>query len=134
MADTFTSSLVGKTNPSPYNQAIILSQIMIDNAFYNMWLLADDDSPLRKFKKKLKGSDESIDVKLAAPTIQLQVTTIDPQLYFMLNIKSGSVTLYASDDDDDDTTDTWDTTDWVVAFSVKIGTVAMSITYTDVIL
>jgi len=55
------------------------------------------------------------------PTIQLQVTTVDPQLYVLLRFKSGTLKLYVSEDDDDDTTNTWDTTGWVFAFSVKIG-------------
>ncbi|KAL1967188.1 hypothetical protein VTN77DRAFT_3479 [Rasamsonia byssochlamydoides] len=119
MSAAFTSSFVNKTNPDPYQQIIVLSQAMINDAFKNMWLIADDDSPIRHFKRKTRSG--SIDVTLGQPRVQLQVTTVDPQLYFMLSMTSGSLHLYVSDDPEDDSTKDWEIDNWVFAFSVKIA-------------
>jgi hypothetical protein len=119
MSTSFNSSFVNKTNPSPYGQIIVLSQGMINRAFKQMWKLADDDSPLKTFTKNLR--DGSMDVKLKAPSVHIHVTTPDPLLYFLMSMKSGSLTLYTSEDADDNTTKTWDVTDWIFAFSVTIA-------------
>jgi hypothetical protein len=131
MAAAYTQSLIGKTNPSPYGQAVFLSQTMINAALANMWSLAGDSSPLKTFKRRIRGCG-TIDVKLKEPVVQLQATTVDPQLYLLLSFKSGTLELYTSDDNDvedgdegdgeDDATKTWDTKDWVFGFSVKIST------------
>ncbi|KAI1143197.1 hypothetical protein F5Y05DRAFT_367832 [Hypoxylon sp. FL0543] len=122
MSDAFTRSLVEKTNPDPYNQVIFLSQEMINKAFHNMWALTPKKNPppLREFKKSYRTGD--IDIKLDPPTINLMVTTKqDPQLYFMLNMKSGSIKTYVSSDPDDDTKKKFDVTGWKFGFAVKLA-------------
>ncbi|OTA84420.1 hypothetical protein M434DRAFT_400466 [Hypoxylon sp. CO27-5] len=122
MSDAFTRSLVQRTNPSPYDQVIFLSQEMINKAFHNMWALTPkrNPPPLREFKKSYRTGD--IDIKLDPPTIKLMVTTKqDPQLYFMLNMKSGTIATYVSSDPDDDTKKTFDVTGWKFGFAVKLA-------------
>lgn len=120
MSSAFTNSLINGTNPNPYEQILVLSQKMINDAFYNMWVIADDDTPLHRFETSTRGGD-TIDVEeLGAPSVQLQVTTVDPQLYFLLPLTSGSMKLYTSSDPTDDTHVDIDIEDWVCAFSVKI--------------
>ncbi|KAI0148181.1 hypothetical protein F4776DRAFT_606501 [Hypoxylon sp. NC0597] len=122
MSDAFTRSLVQRTNPSPYDQVIFLSQEMINKAFHNMWALTlkRNPSPLREFKKSYRTGD--IDIKLDAPTIKLMVTTRqDPQLYFMLNMKSGTIATYVSSNPDDDTKKKFDVTGWKFGFAVKLA-------------
>ena len=122
----FTASLIGKTNPSPYDQVIFLSQDMINKAFRNMWLRSKPKKnqpapPLWAFSKTIHG--ESVDIQLSAPTVKLMVTTRqDPQLYFMMNMKSGTIKCYISSDSDD--TKTFDVTGWTFGFQVKIGKLA----------
>jgi hypothetical protein len=122
MPDAFASSLIGKTDPSPYGQAIFLSQSMINKSFHNMWALTPkrDPPPLREFKKNsLLGK---INITLNAPTVKLMTTTKqDPQLFFMLNIKSGTITINTGDDPDDLKPKDFDATDWTFGFAVKIG-------------
>ena len=120
MSDTYIASLVGRTNPEPYKQIIVLCQKMINNAFNNMWLLADDDSPLSHFEYKNRSS-EYMKTDLGAPEIQLQVTTEDPQLYYLLKMSSGSLKIFTSDDPNDPSAIDWTIKDWIFAFSVKIG-------------
>ncbi|KAI0841843.1 hypothetical protein F5Y06DRAFT_258375 [Hypoxylon sp. FL0890] len=122
MSDAFTRSLIGKTDPSPYDQVIFLSQEMINKAFHNMWALTPKKNPppLREFKKSYRTGD--IDIKLDPPTINLMVTTKqDPQLYFMLNMKSGTIETYVSSDPADDTKKKFDVTGWKFGFSVKLA-------------
>jgi hypothetical protein len=119
MSSAFTNSFINGTNPTPYEQILVLSQKMINDAFNNMWVIADDDSPLHHFKTSTRGGDK-IDTDLGPPSVQLQVTTVDPQLYFLLPLTSGSMTHYLSNDPDDDTHVDIDIENWVCAFSVKI--------------
>lgn len=125
MSSPFLQSQVNKTNPDPYQQIVVLSQATINDTLYNMWLLAPDDSPLLAFKEKIRGAG-SIDTKLAAPKISLQVTTADPQLYYLLEFESGTLELYVSNDDDDDTKKSFDVSGWVFAFAVKICKMLLS--------
>lgn len=120
MSSGYEWSLINQTDPSPYAQVIVLAQSMINDAFQNMWILADDDSPMKHFKKASRGGD-SLDVYLGAPNVSLQVTTRDPELYYYLVMNSGKVKLYLSDDPDDDSNVEWPVNNWVFAFSVKIS-------------
>jgi hypothetical protein len=121
MPDAFTSSLIGKTDPSPYGQAIFLSQSMINKSFHNMWALTPkrDPPPLREFEQDTMTG--SIKITLNAPTVKLMTTTKqDPHLFFMLNIKSGTITVYTGTIKDPKPKD-FDTTGWAFGFAVKIG-------------
>lgn len=121
MSAAYTLSLIEKTNPEPYEQIIVLCQKMINEAFHNMWILADDDSPLTHFKYQTR-SGEYIKTDLGPPKVQLQVTTQDPQLYYLLAMNKGSLKIYTTDDPDNPADIEWLIKDWVFAFSVKIGT------------
>jgi hypothetical protein len=120
MGDAFTTSLVEKTNPNPYHQLIVLSQYMINNAFFNMWAISDPASPIRSCDMKIRGGG-SLKGDLAAPMISLNVTSLDPQLYYLLCFQSGKLDLYVSEDPDDDTMKHWDVSKWVLAFPVSIA-------------
>ena len=120
MSAAYISSLIEKTNPEPYEQIIVLCQKMINEAFNNMWMLADDDSPLSHFKYKNRAG-EYIDTDLGPPKVQLVVTTDDPQLYYLLAMSQGSLKIYTTDDADDPADIEWTIDGWIFAFSVKIG-------------
>ena len=120
MSAAYVSSLIEKTNPEPYEQIIVLCQKMINEAFNNMWMLADDDSPLSHFNYKNRAG-EYIDTDLGPPKVQLVVTTDDPQLYYLLAMSKGSLKIYTTDDPDDPADIEWAIDSWVFAFSVKIG-------------
>ena len=59
--------------------------------------------------------------QLNAPSIQLHVTTLFPQLYFYLNFSSGTMSLYESTDPNDNTMKHFDMTGWVFVFPVSLG-------------
>jgi len=87
-----------------------------------MWELAqldDEDSPLKHFKEKFRSGDY-LETDIGVPSVQLQVTTKDPMLYFMLRMTSGKLWLYLTNDPDDDSHIEWPVNDWVFAFSVTI--------------
>ena len=121
MSAAYIKSLIEKTNPEPYEQIIVLSQKMINAAFHNMWILADDKSPLRHVNQKNR-AQEFIETDLGPPKVQLQVTTDDPELYYLLKMTKGSLKIYTTNDPNDQTAIEWQIKDWVFAFSVKIGT------------
>ncbi|KAI1331438.1 hypothetical protein F5Y16DRAFT_359973 [Xylariaceae sp. FL0255] len=121
MPDAFTRSLIGNTDPSPYGQAIFLSQNVINKSFHNMWALTPkrDPPPLREFQADTMNG--SIDIVLDAPTVKLMTTTNqDPQLFFILNIKSGTITVYTGTIKHYQSKD-FDTTGWTFGFAVKIA-------------
>lgn len=116
-------SYINSTDPNPFDQIIVVTQKVINASFENMWELAqvdDADSPLKHFEESMRGGDY-LKVDIGAPSVQLQTTTSDPMLYFMLKMTSGSVLLYLTNDSNNDSHVTWDVNDWVFAFSVKIG-------------
>lgn len=115
-------NIFSSTDPSPYDQVIILSQKTINDSFKNMWELAqlDDDSPLKHFKIKIRGGS-FLEVDIGQPSVELCVTVSDPMLYFKLKMASGKLKLYLSDDDEDESAVEWDVKNWVFAFSVTIG-------------
>ncbi|KAK6526112.1 hypothetical protein TWF281_011149 [Arthrobotrys megalospora] len=111
------------TNPYPYDQLVVLSQSLINDSFHNMHLLADDSDPIKRFHYgKQNDEHDHVNVQLAAPTIQLQATKNFPQLYFIMNMISGTLHLDVSSEDDDDSIwKDYDTTGWVFAFPVNIA-------------
>ncbi|KAL5592277.1 hypothetical protein FOBRF1_013303 [Fusarium oxysporum] len=115
-------SYISSTDPNPFHQLIVLSQKTINDAFKNMWSLAqlDDESPLTHFKEKLRSGDY-LDTDIGIPSVQLQVTTKDPMLYFMLRMTSGTLFLYLTEDPDNDSHIEWPINDWVFAFSVTLA-------------
>lgn len=121
MSDAFTSSFVNRTNPSPYHQALVLSQAMINNAFENMWFVAEEDSNLHNVNMSIRGAG-NLRAKILAPKIAIQVTTLNPQLYYLLQFESGKLWLYLSNDESDDSKKEWDVAGWVFAFPVSICT------------
>ncbi|KAL2679393.1 hypothetical protein Neosp_010167 [[Neocosmospora] mangrovei] len=117
------SSYVYSTDPNPFHQILVISQKTINDSFKNMWELAqldDDDSPLKHFKEKFRSGDY-LETDIGVPSVQLQVTTKDPMLYFMLRMTSGNLWLYLTNDPDDDSHIEWPVNDWVFAFSVTIS-------------
>jgi len=120
MADPFTNSLVYKTSPIPWHQLLVLSQSLIDDAFWNMWAISDPTSPIKTFNMTVRGGG-SMAGQLDAPQISLNVTSLIPQLYYLLKFQSGTLTLYTSDDPNDPTEKEWDVSGWVLAFPVTIG-------------
>ncbi|KAI1177489.1 hypothetical protein F4777DRAFT_207732 [Nemania sp. FL0916] len=120
--DPLAESLIRKTDPGPYGQAIFLSQKMINEAFDDMWYFTpeDDPPPLREYKEDFFSG--SVDMQLNAPTVKLMVTTKqDPQLYFMLNIKSGKITIYTGKSPKDPKPKDFDVAGWTFGFAVKIA-------------
>ena len=120
MSASYASSLIEKTDPEPYEQIIVLSQKMVNAAFNNMWMLADPKSPLLHLSQTNR-SQEFIETDLGPPKVELQVTTQDPQLYYLLKMTKGNLKIFTTRDPNDDTAIEWQIKDWVFAFSVKIG-------------
>lgn len=121
MADAYEKSLVEKTNPEPYDQIIVLSQKVVNEAFHNMWILAPDKSPLTYFKYEDRAR-QYIKTDLGAPRVELQVTRADPQLYYRMAMTKGSLKIFKTTDPDNDDHVEWQIQDWSFAFSVQIGT------------
>ncbi|RFU77336.1 hypothetical protein TARUN_4888 [Trichoderma arundinaceum] len=116
-------SYINSTDPTPFDQIIVISQKVINESFQNMWELAQLDdaaSPLKHFERSVRGGDY-LKTDIGAPSVQLQVTTKDPMLYFMLRMTSGSLLLYLTNNPDDDSHIQWDIDNWVFAFSVTIS-------------
>ncbi|PVF91370.1 hypothetical protein CPB86DRAFT_770749 [Serendipita vermifera] len=102
------------TNPTPYHQLIVQSQRMINDAFWNMWAIADQNSPLHSLEVNVDNVG-GLKGKLDAPVLSLKVTSSVPNLYFLVTFKSGELKLNTSDK-------TWTTNAWVFSFPVNIGT------------
>lgn len=113
--DTYAS----KTNPDPYDQIIVLSQKVINAGFKTMWKLAqaDDDSPLKHFKKSIHG--QYIDSDVGVPSVRLHVGSKEPMLHFLLSLTKGKLSVYESDESEDALE--WDIKNWVLAFNVTIS-------------
>jgi len=111
--NTFTQSLFNNTDPTPYRQLIVLSEKMINDGFYNMWAIADDGSPLLSVDIDVTNVG-SLSGDLDAPSLSLHVTSVDPQLYFIVTFTNGTLTL-------DATTKSWDVTGWIFSFPVNLG-------------
>ncbi|KAI4862027.1 hypothetical protein F4820DRAFT_464061 [Hypoxylon rubiginosum] len=113
--DTYAS----KTNPDPYDQIIVLSQKVINAGFKTMWKLAqaDDDSPLKHFKKSIHG--QYIDSDVGVPSVRLHVGSKEPMLHFLLSLTKGKLSVYESDESEDALE--WDIKNWVLAFNVTIN-------------
>jgi hypothetical protein len=124
MSSGYLSSLIDKTDPSPYEQVIVLSQTVVNDAFHNMWLIAPEGSPLTKLDYTNR-SGEYLKSDLGPPKVQLHVTSSDPLLYYMLSMKKGSLKIYTTDDPSDPSDIEWDIKDWIFAFSVTICTCKM---------
>jgi hypothetical protein len=116
----FIDSLITKTNPTPYHQLVVLSQLMINNGLYNMWAIADDSSPLHTLPDvTVDGAGGLPDGQLKAPIIRLHVASMDgPQLWYYVNFDSGTLKLY--DTEKNDTMKSWDVSGWSFAFPVVI--------------
>ena len=67
-----------------------------------MYLIADDDSLLHKFKRAIRGVGK-LEGELGPPFMSLYVSDSSKQLFYVLSFLSGSLTLYVSDDPDDPT-------------------------------
>ena len=106
MSAVYTSSLIDKTNPEPYEQIIVLSQKMINAAFHNMWMLADVKSPLLHLNQRNR-AQEFIETDLGPPKIELQVTTQDPQLYYLLKMTKGGLKIYTTNDPQNEAAIEW---------------------------
>jgi hypothetical protein len=118
--DPFINSLVSKTSAAPYDQAIFLSQKIINDAFANMWALADPTSPIRSIDIKTRDG-QSITAQLKAPTVIVNVVDYSYMLYFQWNFASGAMTLYTTDNPNDPTTITFDVSNWTVAFGTSLS-------------
>lgn len=97
MADAFNQSLVYKTNPDPWHQLVILSQSMINDAYWNMWAISDASSPIHKIAMKDRAGD-TLTAKLEAPEVLVNVLNLSPQLWYILKFASGTMDLYTTDD------------------------------------
>lgn len=118
--DPFINSLISKCSPAPYDQVIFLSQKTINDAFANMWALADPTSPIRSIDITTR-DQETIKGKLKPPTVIINVVDADTMIYFQWNFESGSMTLFTTDNPNDPTTKTFDVSNWTVAFSTKLS-------------
>jgi len=119
-SDPFIDSLTNKASPVPYDQAIFLSQKTINDAFYNMWLLADPTSPVRSINIKTRDG-ETLQGALNAPTVIVNVVDFSYMLYFQWNFKSGQMSLFTTDNPNDPTMKTFDVTNWIVAFGTSLS-------------
>ncbi|KAB2569531.1 hypothetical protein DBV05_g11796 [Lasiodiplodia theobromae] len=109
------ASFFDYTNPEPYHQLVVQSQKMINAAFWNMWMLADDQSPMHMLTVSVPGVG-SIESKLGEPTIKLHVESNSPTLYYLVKCHSGTLKLVVGND----APKSWDVSDWVFAFPVTV--------------
>jgi hypothetical protein len=89
---------------------------MINDAFWNMWSIADGNSPLLSLDITVDDVG-SLTGDLDAPVVSLNVTSSDPQLYFLVTFTSGTLTLDTSSTPNK----TWDVSGWIFSFPVNIG-------------
>jgi len=118
--DPFITSLNSKCSPSPYDQALFLSQKIVNDGFNNMWLLADPTSPMRSVSIKTRDGSNITGI-LNAPTVIVNVVDFTAMLYFQWNFKSGSMTLYTTDDPNNPSTVTFKVDNWTVAFTTSLS-------------
>lgn len=113
---SYSSTRIGYTAPNPYDQIFVLSQRLINDSFAFLHDHADERTPMIHFYKKIR--EEYIDMYLGASTIQLQAIGIDPQLYFMINVSSGTLAVWP--DDESEETKKYPLEGWVLAYPVKL--------------
>ncbi|KAH8802996.1 hypothetical protein F5884DRAFT_756299 [Xylogone sp. PMI_703] len=112
MTDVFTTSQVNFTNPKKYDQSTINTQL------HNLWALEEESSKLRTLT--MSNSGGSIDAKLEAPKIELNVKDSTKPIYYYLTFKSGTLKVYKSDDRADTSTRDFDVKGWTICFAAQI--------------
>lgn len=117
MTNTFAHSQVYETSPNPYDQIIVLSQKMINNALDSMYFHATHDSSLANLTLDLPVGN--IHAKLEAPRISLQVAS--QKIYYYIKFESGTMNLRVSESPVDSTTKAFDISDWELAFATTIS-------------
>lgn len=113
-------SYINSTKPDPYHQIIAVSQKTINTSFEYMWnqaQLDDDDNPLKHFVYDDLAPRYFLETDVGIPSIQLQVDTTDPQLYFIMRMTKGTFSSHRKKKVPID----WDIKDWSFAFAVTIG-------------
>ncbi|OJD34159.1 uncharacterized protein BKCO1_25000113 [Diplodia corticola] len=111
---TPASSFFDNTNPEPFDQIVVQSQKMVNNALWNMWALSDDDSPVRGVDVAVPGFGR-ISGSLSAPSVTLHVESTSPTLYFLVPFSSGTLQLGP------DSSHSWKVDGWVFAFPVEVA-------------
>lgn len=120
-SDPFVNSLVNKVAPDPYQQAIFLSQKTINQAFRNMWELADPASPIRYVKVQDRAGN-TLTASLKPPTVLINVADNNNFMaYLQWNFDQGQMKLFTSANPSDPTIKTFDVSNWVYAFGSDIG-------------
>ncbi|KAK6538428.1 hypothetical protein TWF694_010013 [Orbilia ellipsospora] len=114
-----SSSQINDTDPSPYDQAFFVTQGTINEAFANMWALADDDSPMVHFSYELRDG-QNIDGELNTPSISLNYFAQDvTRVEYHLKFRSGTMNLFISDNFKDKTMKPYDLTGWDIVLPVS---------------
>ncbi|RHZ67170.1 uncharacterized protein CDV56_109356 [Aspergillus thermomutatus] len=119
MADDFTRSQVKYTDPKNYDQVIMVTQNTINKQLHNMWALEEESSKLRTLTTSNSGG--SIDAKLEAPRIELNIKDSTKPIYYYLTFKSGTLKVYQSDDRADTSTRDFDVKGWTICFAAQIS-------------
>lgn len=113
----YESTRISYTDPSPYDQAFVISQGVVNEAFGFLHDNSKDTDAIRYYKQNIRV--ESIEMNLDAPAIEIQAIGNDPQVYLMIYISSGTLEVYQSDGGDD--LAKYDLTGWKLAYPVKFG-------------
>ena len=114
----FMNSLINKANPSPYDQAIFLSEKTMNEGFANMWVFAEPNSPIRYCNIEARDG-QYLRATLKAPTVIINVINNAPTLYFQWNFDKGVMGLYQHITDPNPTE--IDVTNWIVAFATTLS-------------
>ncbi|GAQ10131.1 hypothetical protein ALT_7452 [Aspergillus lentulus] len=87
-----------KTNPSPYDQVIIMSQRFINASFARMWQEAPYNDPLKRFERTGPRTQDMINVTFEPPQIFIPAPdrNYPGQVYLRMKVLRGDIYLYSN--------------------------------------
>ncbi|GIC88010.1 uncharacterized protein Aud_004401 [Aspergillus udagawae] len=109
-----------KTNPSPYDQVIVMSQRFINASFARMWQEAPYDDPLKLFERTGPRTQDMVKVTFEPPQIFIPAFDRDypGQVYLRMKVLRGRIYLYSNSTNQ--YPDPFDMDGWDLYFKMRI--------------
>jgi hypothetical protein len=110
-----------KTNPSPYDQVIVMSQRFINASFARMWQEAPYDDPLKRFERTGPRTQDMIKVTFEPPQIFIPAPdrNYPGQVYLRMKVLRGDIYLYSNSTNA--FPDHYDMDGWDLYFKMRIS-------------
>ncbi|GIK05626.1 hypothetical protein Aspvir_009739 [Aspergillus viridinutans] len=109
-----------KTNPSPYDQVIVMSQSFINASLARMWQVAPYNDPLKLFERNGPRTQDMVKVTFEPPQIFIPAPDRDypGQVYLRMKVLRGRIYLYSNSTNA--FPDPYDMDGWDLYFKMRI--------------